>query len=279
MASDHIKSDIPAYLNGDLSDGRRREFEAHVAGCEACRSTLQKAKAKSARSKRQSLKSAVPDRVPNLLLNRLGRQAGIKPQSARRSGLWFVVLLLFIGAGYLVMHLQNRRPADIGTPSQGLTDTASSETPSEPYSVAGSSPSPVVPPALPPPVSTSAATIVPEAPRQWAGGDSLIKEFREVVIRGRAPWRALWTEMGQEGVAPRIDFNQMMLVGIFAGEKPMSGYEVLLEPMRDAGDHFVIPYRVLPPPPSHGLPGVTHPYKLMTLPRVPKRVQFSEQPS
>ena len=55
--------------------GRTARGGIHLAECASCRQALAKTRAKEARI-RKALKKALPDRVPNLLLTRLGKQVG-----------------------------------------------------------------------------------------------------------------------------------------------------------------------------------------------------------
>lgn len=284
MDNEHIKSDITDYLTGKLPEARRREVDAHIATCEACRSAVDKARSKQARKNRQALKSAVPDRVPNLLLNRLGKQAGIPRPVSNHGWLWFGAFFLLVGLAYLAIHFQNRIPFLRSTPTTTAETSSSVGTDSSEdngASVAASTAVPVDQPASvatkPEPSTGTVEAAAPYTPQQWGGQDSQIKEYREVVIRGRSAWRTLWSEMGQGEPAPRVNFNSAIVIGIFAGEKPLTGYQVTFGAANDTEEKVVVPFRMTPP--VHGLPGVTHPYTLMTIPRVPKRVVFIEQPS
>jgi len=75
MSNDHIKSEISLYLAGSLTESRNRQIEAHAAACEKCRHALAKARTKQSRIKREALKKASPDPMPNLFLARQGKTA------------------------------------------------------------------------------------------------------------------------------------------------------------------------------------------------------------
>src|ERR1017187_9884771 len=113
MPNDHIKSEISAYLAGGLPEVRNRQVEAHAAACEKCRQALGKARAKLARQKREALKKASPDPMPNLFLARQGKEMGVDRPSSK-APLVVVGFLIAAAAGYGVFrHFgSGSRPVD-----------------------------------------------------------------------------------------------------------------------------------------------------------------------
>jgi hypothetical protein len=291
--SEHIKTDIPAYLNGDLTESRQRHIESHAAGCDECRSALNKARAKMARGKRQALKKANPDPLPNLLLSRLGKQIDLNYPSRPGTWKWFLLLILIGGAAYFVKRHLKTMDIPIGTTAE--SDVAlSSSTPSNipsglPVDMTTSTAvvtAPVVAPTPTPAAAEPAAepvhkTVpdVPEPPQTWSGEDSSVHDLREVVINGRRSWRALWSEMGHDSPAPVINFVDTMVVGVFAGEQPNGDYRVLLQAPKTIDEEVQVPYRITTVATSTApVTNVMHPYALTTLPRVPKAVHLVRQP-
>lgn len=293
MANDHIKTDIPAYLHGDLPESRQRQIESHVAGCDSCRVALNKARAKLARSKRQALKNASPDPLPNLLIARLGRQTGLPRPSDGRPGKWLLLLALVVGIVYFVKHkgISPTVPPIVSPKPEVAISTSipSGTQAAPPFDVAKSSPAAVaapitvpvvkVSPAPPMPPVEKAKPAAPEPPQTWNGTDSGVKDFRELVINGRRTWHALWSEMGHDDPAPPINFLNNMLVGVFAGEQA-AGSQVLLGQPKNVDEEVQIPYRITAVVVSSGtVTAVTHPYALTTIPRVPKAVHLVRQQS
>ena len=59
-----------------------------------------------------------------------------------------------------------------------------------------------------------------------AGERSGIATARTVIVRDEAAWQALWNEAAIRSPMPKIDFTQRMIVGIFLGTRPTSGFSV-----------------------------------------------------
>lgn len=292
MSDEHRKSQFPAYVNGALTAAQRLQVEEHLAGCESCRQALSKLRAKQARVKREALKKAVPDRVPNLLLNRLGKQRGILPK--RRPAAWgpLFALLLTIAAFVVIVSRKDFRLSRPPSPNPLSPAVSGPNLPTEAPPLL-SSPTlsgeaknerrhdAKVPDKLIPISSPTAVGATPEPddanmPREWKGLSSEIKEFREVVVKNRSAWRALWEEMGRKEPAPRIRFINFVLVGVFLGEKP-SGSEVTLFPAIEDGQEMIVPYKVTAPPSgSSAKSELVRPYHLMTIPRTHKKIRFSK---
>lgn len=46
------------------------------------------------------------------------------------------------------------------------------------------------------------------------------------VVRNQAEWAALWKAHAPERPAPDVDFSKSMVLGVFLGSRPTSGYSV-----------------------------------------------------
>jgi anti-sigma factor RsiW len=266
--SPHVKADIPSYVNGDLAESRSREVEAHLAECDRCRAVANRAKAKNARLKRQALKKASSERVPNLLLTRLSREAGYDRTPKR--GPWLGIGIFFLVLVCLVWWVRQRYWHVPGGATGGLT--ASSATVAGAgfdvdHSSAGVTPQGA---AL---IARSSTTTASSEVQEWTAADSQAREFRHVVIRARGGWRALWNELGKPSPAPRVDFNTMLVVGVLAGDR-VAGGEVTLGRPRETEDEVIIPYRVGGATTTADGGTLVRPYILRTLPRSGKRVRF-----
>lgn len=82
------------------------------------------------------------------------------------------------------------------------------------------------------------------------GHASQIETFREVVVRTPDEWQALWREHAGAAKPPEIDFSTAMVVAVFLGTRPTSGYEVELVAIRPEGERLVAEYVELRPPPG-----------------------------
>jgi len=86
------------------------------------------------------------------------------------------------------------------------------------------------------------------------GHRSGIREPLQTVIRKQDEWNAFWKRHSSietnPQLAPSVDFDREMVVGIFLGEKPTGGYEVEIvrAERRDSSLYFY--YREKSPPPG-----------------------------
>jgi hypothetical protein len=276
MPEDHIKSEITLYLAGSLTESRNRQIEAHAAACEKCRNALAKARSKLSRIKREALKKASPDPLPNLFLARQGKEAG-----ASRPPMNFpwrvIVVLVAAGVGYKILrHSSFATRGAINSPAQADPAVPTSD-------VAVSSPSAVTAPQV---EAAAVAAKKPEPPKeptliavqqQWQGPDSSVKESRVVVIRNKDDWDKLRADM--QNTLPEIDFAQHVLIGVFAGERP-PGSTVSFGTIRERADDVYAPYRinVAEVQSSTGTTVVPeHPYALSLLPKLEKRIRLTQK--
>src|SRR5258708_11282080 len=99
MTDEHIKSEITLYLAGSLTESRNRQIEAHAASCEKCRNALSKARSKQSRVKREALKKASPDPLPNMFLARQGKEFG-HDRMPRKFPWRILLILILVGIAY-----------------------------------------------------------------------------------------------------------------------------------------------------------------------------------
>lgn len=292
MRREHVKHLIATFLSGGLSEAQRRGVQDHLAVCPRCRQAFDKIHAKWARQKREALKKAASESGRNLFLARADRRMpyGTSP----RAGRWgrtaaILAAVVLTGWGLWQWSVPDRwsfsKPSSANESEEAERSSAVSPGPAEPMEENKTPPSPASPPENPalsgmvvPSTSSAAGASLaapPEfIPRQWRGSFSQIKDFRELVIREEAAWKSLWTEMGQPGKAPALDFDRVMVVGVCLGEKPTAGYEVTLGPPHEENAALVVPYRIAVPAPGPAAAVVTHAYHLRTVPRSTKTVQF-----
>jgi len=281
MSNDHIKSEISVYLTGGLPEARNRQIEAHVASCEKCEQAIVKARTKQARVKREALKKASPDPLPNLFLARQGKEMGVDQSSSKMP--WVVAtVLLFSGLGYWAYRhyavsspsvdptLMTQEPAAVAVSTVQVISSATVPAP----------PPPVVAPApvAPPPAKPKPPTIL-KVLQEWKGADSGIQNARVVVIRSREAWGSLWAEMQSKEVLPEVNFEREVVLCIFAGPRA-PGLAVSLGPIREGEEQVTVPYRVSGTEiqaSSTTVPAPGHPYLLATMARVQKKIRMTQR--
>jgi VWFA-related protein len=138
----------------------------------------------------------------------------------------------------------------------------------------------------PPPAP--AATPVPQPPRQpAAAGEPMamttinsdrmsgIDRAQQTVIRTDAEWRALWQQHAPGRPAPAIDFTRQMVLGVFLGSRPSSGFQVQIIGVRSEGDGLVVAWAEGRPAPGISASAImTAPAHLVTIPRHDGPVRF-----
>ncbi len=110
---------------------------------------------------------------------------------------------------------------------------------------------------------------------QWQGQMSQIATPQNVVIKTFKDWQAFWP--GQ--IAPDVDFETFMVVGVFAGTKPTAGYAVEILDVKTLSDKILVTYREINP--STGALSaqvLTQPYHLRLVPKTSLPVIFEKQP-
>lgn len=102
------------------------------------------------------------------------------------------------------------------------------------------------------------------------GQRSGIREALQTVIRNRDEWNAFWKRHDSTNtppaLAPIVDFDREMVVGIFLGEKSTGGYEVEIvrAERRDSSLYFY--YREESPPPNAMVTqALTQPFHLVKI--------------
>jgi hypothetical protein len=113
-----------------------------------------------------------------------------------------------------------------------------------------------------------------------AKGDmSGIETMRQVTVRTPAEWQKLWKEHSPDEKLPVIDFDSKMVVGIFLGSKPSTGYAVEILNVRPEGSDLVVEYAQQQP--GRGIMAaqiLTEPFDLVTVAKHPGPVRFVHVP-
>ncbi|HVC18489.1 MAG TPA: protease complex subunit PrcB family protein [Vicinamibacterales bacterium] len=102
-----------------------------------------------------------------------------------------------------------------------------------------------------------------------------IATARQVVVRDAEAWQKLWQAHGVTKLPPKVDFDQRMVVGVFLGTRPSSGYQVGIDRAYLDGADLVVDYVVHQPGPgTMTAPVMTAPYILVILPSHTGPVRF-----
>jgi hypothetical protein len=113
-----------------------------------------------------------------------------------------------------------------------------------------------------------------------AKGDASEQEtVRQATVRTPAEWQALWKDHSLNEKLPVVDFTSKMVVGVFLGTKPSTGYEVEIVGARVDGEALVVEY--VQRQPKRGTMAaqiLTEPFHLVTLPRHTGQVRFVQVP-
>ena len=112
------------------------------------------------------------------------------------------------------------------------------------------------------------------------GSVSRVKQPLETVARTREEWAGLWARhVGPSAAPPPVDFSAEMVVAVFAGERPTTGYglEVTQVLSTDRGLQVMYRERTLP---AGALvrPVVTAPFHIVRLPRFQGPVHILREP-
>lgn len=130
-----------------------------------------------------------------------------------------------------------------------------------------------------PPTSTASAAatrIVPIAHGPLSNGATA----RESVVRNNDDWATLWASLPTKQAAPQVAFDQMMVVGVFVGNRPTTGYKVEITGARQDADALVILWREVPPAAGTSVNAtVTSPFAVAGIPRHDGPVKFEKADS
>ncbi len=121
--------------------------------------------------------------------------------------------------------------------------------------------------------SAAATRIVPIAHGPLSNGSTA----RESVVRSAEEWNSLWASLPTKQAAPQVAFDQMMVVGVFVGNRPTTGYKVEITGARKEGDELVVLWKEVPPVQGSSVNAtVTSPFAVAGLPRHDGPVRFEK---
>ena len=76
---------------------------------------------------------------------------------------------------------------------------------------------------------------------------------------------------------PEIDFNQDMVIAVFAGKKPSTGFSISIKDIQEEDNKMHVYYTILTPPEGAMTAQVlTQPFHIEVVPRSSKKVFFSQ---
>lgn len=111
------------------------------------------------------------------------------------------------------------------------------------------------------------------------GTHSGVRDARKLVIRDALTWGALWSEhtFGQvpPPPLPPVDFAREMVIAVFLGEKPTSGYAAEIVEIRLTAEGLLVRVKATIPPSGVPLLQVlTQPFHIVKVPRYDGPVAF-----
>lgn len=108
-------------------------------------------------------------------------------------------------------------------------------------------------------------------------GMSRIDEPRESTVRTAQEWAALWKAHAGEAAAPRVDFAKKMVLAVFLGSRPSSGFAVEITATRADGDGLVVQWRERRPDADTMTAQVmTAPAHMVAVPKVAGPIKFEK---
>ena len=96
-------------------------------------------------------------------------------------------------------------------------------------------------------------------------------------MRSDRQWIQFWGEHHPHEAAPDVDFEQNIVIGVFAGPRPADQFSIRILDVRTLPGALMVDYREQLPPPGTFALGVTvYPYHLKVIPRTPLQVKFNK---
>ncbi len=112
------------------------------------------------------------------------------------------------------------------------------------------------------------------------GIQSGVHQPGHAIARTVAEWRELWTRhAGPTGAPPAVDLSTEMVIAVFAGERPTSGYEIEIVHVLSTPEGLRVTYRERTPPPGALVrPVLTAPFHVIRLARSDVRIDVVREP-
>jgi hypothetical protein len=116
-------------------------------------------------------------------------------------------------------------------------------------------------------------------PRTIEKGDqSNIESARQVLVRSDTELRPLWHQHAPDRPAPAIDFSREMIVAVFMGSRPNSGFSTAIVSATAAAGVLMVRYSETNPAPGAVTAQIlTFPYHIVAIPKADVRdVRFEK---
>jgi hypothetical protein len=105
-----------------------------------------------------------------------------------------------------------------------------------------------------------------------------VNEARDVVVRDRAAWSALWAEHAGNAQLPEVDFDKQMVIGVFLGRKEGGCYTVDINDVSLSGNKLTVHHKdTVPGPLVLCTPAITSPAHLVVVDRTDAQVVFGKE--
>jgi hypothetical protein len=106
---------------------------------------------------------------------------------------------------------------------------------------------------------------------------SAVDSARQVVAKSAAEFEKLWREHAPGRPAPAVDFAKNMVVAVFLGSRPSSGFSVEITEVRRDGDALLVTWAERRPGRDQMAAQVmTAPAQLVVVPRFDGQVRFQK---
>ena len=113
------------------------------------------------------------------------------------------------------------------------------------------------------------------------GAHSRLTDALDVVVRTADEWTALWARHAGPGPPPpAVDFARQMIVAVFAGRRPTSGYGIEITGVHVVDQEIQVVYQERTPAAGAiSLPVVTTPFHVIRIPRSELTVRVLHSPA
>ncbi len=114
------------------------------------------------------------------------------------------------------------------------------------------------------------------------GQYSNISLTRELVIKNKKDWQRLWEihSGNQKKKRPRINFDDNMVIAIFAGQQPSGGYALGVSSLKSLDENLTVSVTFTEPPQNEQVSlALTQPYIFISTAKVDGKVTFVADPS
>ncbi|MFN4179515.1 MAG: alkaline phosphatase family protein [Armatimonadota bacterium] len=116
---------------------------------------------------------------------------------------------------------------------------------------------------------------------EWKGNHCGITEPKRIVITDAKEWAEIWKQVHRGKIpapkVPEVDFNKNMVVAVFMGQKPTSGYAIqITEVARSNGEVVAKLKETAPAKGAIVLQVLTQPFHIVVVPKVDAQVRFVE---